>query len=38
MNDPDRVLKALNAMNNSRLWLTRATLSYELRDLNAMNN
>ena len=35
---PGYELKALNAMNYSRLWLTRMTLGHELRALNAMNN
>ena len=31
-------LKALDAMNSSRLCLTSITLGRELRDLDAMNN
>ena len=31
-------LKALDAMNNSRLWMTLATLRRELKALDAMNS
>ena len=31
------VIKALNAMNNSGLWMTWAPLGHELRSLNAIN-
>ena len=31
-------LKALDAMNNVGLWLTRTTLGHELNALNAMNS
>ena len=31
-------LRALNAMNNSRLWFTLMTLGIEMRDLDSMNN
>ena len=31
-------LRALDTMNNSRLWLTIMTLGCELSDLDAMNN
>ena len=30
-------LKTINAMDISRLWLTRMNLGYELRALDAMN-
>ena len=33
-----RELKTLNAMNSSRLWMTRTTPGCELRALEAMNN
>ena len=32
-----RELKALNAINNSGLWMTLAFLGHELRSLNAMD-
>ena len=35
---PGRELKALDAMNSSRLWLKLTTLGHELRALDAMNN
>ena len=31
-------LKALDAMNNSELWVTCSTLGHDLRALDAMNN
>ena len=31
-------LRALDTINNSRLWLTRKALGHELRALKAMNN
>ena len=31
-------LKALDAMNNSRLWMTSTTLSFDLKALDAMNS
>ena len=31
-------LKALDAMNNSELWVTCSTLGHDLRTLDAMNN
>ena len=31
-------LKALNAMNNIRLWLKLMNLGYELRAIDAINN
>ena len=31
-------LKALNAMNNSKLWMICSTLGHDLRALDAMNN
>ena len=31
-------LKALNARNCSRLWMTRMTLGYELRALDSINS
>ena len=34
----DQELRALDAMNNSRLWFTLMTLGIELRDLDSMNN
>ena len=33
-----RELKALNAMNNSRMWMTRMTPGRELRVLDAMKS
>ena len=33
-----RELRALDAMNNSGLWLTLTTLGIEMKDLNVMNN
>ena len=33
-----RELRALDAMNNSGLWITWATMGRELRALDAMNN
>ena len=35
---PGRELKALDAMNNLNLWLTRMTLGYELRVPDDMND
>ena len=35
---PGRELKALDAMNNSSLWMTRVTPSDELKALDAINN
>ena len=34
----DRELKALDVMNNSGLWMTRATPGDELKALDAINN
>ena len=31
-------LKALNAMNSSKLWMTCSTLGHDLRALHTMNN
>ena len=33
-----RELRALDDMNNSRLWMTRATQGRELKALDAMNS
>ena len=34
----DHELKALNAMNSLRLWMTWATPGHKLNDVNAMTN
>ena len=38
MNVFDRELKALDALNNSRLWMTWPNPGYELRALDIMKN
>ena len=38
MNDLGSELRALDAMNNLGLWLTRTTPGHELNALNTMNN
>ena len=38
MNDPSSELRAVDAMNNLGLWLTRITLGRKVNALNAMHS
>ena len=38
MNNSDLGAQGLDAINSLGLWMTSATLGYELKDLDVMNN